>query len=321
MKIRNSLTVLLLIGAGILCGQTATAGTITAESTGGVDWSETTVPSSGSGSVGVAVRSPDGIPTYAASINGVPAPWKGGFISVSFGPPGSWINLFVSHFGAILSASPKTPGNSYHIEGTVTGTTPPSPPGSSANAYATMGVVSPTTVNLLTYANVVNSRYALGQARDPLTFGPGTTTFNATFGGISLTSTGGQAGFLATGSSTIPGLQNLFSLVLYAPGSISSKGDILLAFQSNPLLGLNDSSILSQIQGDLSLSGNTISLTSPITITYSLDSATSYDTEVTANSEAEVREPPVLAMLFGSGMFGLATVLRRFRAPHRGGMA
>jgi hypothetical protein len=64
------------------------------------------------------------------------------------------------------------------------------------------------------------SNYAVAQAEDPFSFMAGSNTFTDTFSGISLTPLDGKyAGYQATTESTIPGLEDLYSMTVLASGA------------------------------------------------------------------------------------------------------
>jgi len=303
------MNLVLFVGAVFFYGQTATADSIVSAG-GGVAWSSSTAPISGTGRVGVTVDTAGkgGTPVYTGSVNGVPTTPTGP-ITVAVDPS------FLSRGQTILFATKgfidthKKNGDNYAVSGSVTGT---SKNPSSASASASL-IVGSKTVAYSTRATAAGGMLAVARADDPLTYDAGTTEFDPSFTDLPMTDSGGAvAETVITGTSTIPGYENLFTLTYGVLGALSSLSDVYIDFESNPLLGLNDASIDSQILSHLSLSGNDVSLDAPVDFSYTLTSDTSYDVNLTINSIVSGVPEPSSALLFGVGgliLFGA----RRFQ--------
>lgn len=208
----------------------------------------------------------------------------------------------------------KPPGTIEDLTSSSTGTVAPI---GKTDAQALISVNAARDAFLLAVAKVVNNFVAFGRVEDPLSFGPGDNVISDLISGIVLQADAGTIGsaFEVDAESTLPGLADLYMLTIFASPGLSSVNDLLIGFNSNPLLGLDDSAIVAALRSQFSVSGNTATMNGPVTLSYTLHASASYDLDHGVAAEAATAPEPGSPLLLGTGFVGL--LVYRWRQRRR----
>ncbi len=154
---------------------------------------------------------------------------------------------------------------------------------------------------------------AAGQALDPYPLSPGDYDYSYTVNSLTLTLDAPDevgASYFATDSRFS---DPLWSLGISAQGVLNSNADLVIDFQSNPILGLDDSLIDSEVRAAFSVSSGTAVLHDfeLFDTTYLVDQPITFAEGVNAGI-LPIREPSALDLL--ASALALCTAACGFRA-------
>jgi hypothetical protein len=191
-------------------------------------------------------------------------------------------------------------------------TSPPAAPVADGVATFSTGGVFPPGITAQGVVPAAVKGAAAGQAVDPYPLSPGDYDYSYTVDSLTLMLDAPDevgASYFATDSRFS---DPLWSLGISAQGVLNSNADLVIDFQSNPILGLDDSLIDSEVRAAFSVSSGTAVLDDfeLFNTTYLVDRPITYAEGVNADVEP-IREPSALALLVSA--LALSAVACGFR--------
>ena len=157
-------------------------------------------------------------------------------------------------------------------------------------------------------------KLSAGKSVDPVPIDPGSYAYSYDLSfAMEVYPTDPWASFYG-GASDTNHSSPLWSLTAVAYGPISSIGDLVMTFTSDPSLGLDDSAVLNGLKAAISISGGVASVTDYVLFntTYEVLSPSEYSDEIAA-STASVPEPASGVLLASGALVGLAGIVCRKR--------
>ncbi len=147
---------------------------------------------------------------------------------------------------------------------------------------------------------VGRSGRAFGLGADPMFFSAGALQVTDLLDNLELTTLGAEsvAGYHMTMSSDVPGYEDLYAMQVLLEDGASPQ----VFFESNPLIGLDDDSIIAAIEANMTFDSGMYFLDSPLSISFELpDTGQDFSIEFSSATFAATVPAPATSLLLSVG--------------------